>query len=449
MEINLGRFVDIIHAKRDGAELTDEQIREMVSDYVSGEIPDYQMSAMLMAIFFRGMTDREMTTLTIAMRDSGESVDLSVFDGIKVDKHSTGGVGDKTTLIVGPVVAACGIPVAKMSGRGLGFTGGTYDKLESIPGYNVNLSEEAFFEAVKKCGISLAGQSGDLAPADKMIYALRDVTGTVESIPLIASSIMSKKLAAGADKIVLDVTVGNGAFMKDIETATELAKRMVAIGNGAGRETVAMITDMNEPLGVAIGNSIEVIEAVDVLRGGGPEDLKEVCFALAGMMISLGSGEGSASADLKNKLSYEEGIELAKKKISDGSAYEKFLELVKNQGGDVSFIEDTSQFEKAPYSEELKSKESGFITHIDTEGFGIGAGMLGAGRAKKEDEIDYAAGIFMKKKIGDTVEAGETIAELLASDVKKLADALEFLADKFTVGNGKPEEIKLIYDIIK
>ena len=443
------RFVDIIHKKREGGELSDDEIKRMITDYVSGSIPDYQMSAMLMAIFFRGMSDREMTTLTLAMRDSGECVDLSVIDGVKVDKHSTGGVGDKTTLIVGPIVAACGIPVAKMSGRGLGFTGGTCDKLESIPGYRVELADYEFFGAVKKCGISLVGQSGEMAPADKMIYALRDVTATVESIPLIASSIMSKKLAAGADKIVLDVTVGNGAFMKDIETATELAKRMVAIGNGAGRETVAMITDMNEPLGYAIGNNIEVIEAVDVLKGRGPEDLKEVCFALAGMMISLGSGEGSSSEELKNKLSYEEGVALAKEKITSGEAYEKFLQLVKNQGGDTTYIENTDKFEKAKHSLELKAESAGYLSFIDTEGFGMGAGMLGAGRAKKEDSIDYSAGMIMRKKIGDKVEVGDVIATMYAADESKLALAKEFLSDKYRITTEKPEKIKLIYDVIR
>ncbi len=432
------RFVDLIHKKRNGGVLTGEEIRRMVADYVSGEIPDYQMSSMLMAIYFQGMTDDEVTALTVAMRDSGETVDLSPISGIKVDKHSTGGVGDKTTLIVGPIVAAAGIPVAKMSGRGLGFTGGTYDKLESIPGYRVELNEEEFFASVNAHGIALVGQSGDLAPADKMLYALRDVTATVESIPLIASSIMSKKLAAGADKILLDVTVGNGAFMKDIESATELAKKMVAIGNGAGRETVAMITDMNEPLGLAIGNNLEVKEAVEMLRGGGPEDLKEVCFALAGMMISLGEG-----------LTYEQGVEKAKELIADGSAYKKFLELVENQGGDVSYIDDPTRFETASESLEIKAEKDGFISYIDTEGFGMAAGMLGAGREKKEDAIDYSAGIIMQKKYGDAVKAGDVVATLYASDQEKLRTAGAFIQDKYDVRAEKPEPLKLIYEVIK
>ncbi|MBR0119828.1 MAG: thymidine phosphorylase [Eubacterium sp.] len=459
------RFVDLIHKKRNGGVLTGEEIRRMVVDYVSGEIPDYQMSSMLMAIYFQGMTDDEVTALTVAMRDSGETVDLSPISGIKVDKHSTGGVGDKTTLIVGPIVAAAGIPVAKMSGRGLGFTGGTYDKLESIPGYRVELNEEEFFASVNAHGIALVGQSGDLAPADKMLYALRDVTATVESIPLIASSIMSKKLAAGADKILLDVTVGNGAFMKDIESATELAKKMVAIGNGAGRETVAMITDMNEPLGLAIGNNLEVKEAVEMLRGGGPEDLKEVCFALAGMMISLGTqgGEGGSaggemaggidgkSADniADEGLTYEQGVEKAKELIADGSAYKKFLELVENQGGDVSYIEDPTRFEMASESLEIKAEKDGFISYIDTEGFGMAAGMLGAGREKKEDTIDYSAGIIMQKKYGDAVKAGDVVATLYASDQEKLRTAGAFIQDKYDVRAEKPEPLKLIYEVIK
>ena len=463
------RFVDLIHKKRNGGELTGEEIRRMVADYVSGEIPDYQMSSMLMAIYFQGMSDDEVTALTVAMRDSGETVDLSPINGIKVDKHSTGGVGDKTTLIVGPIVAAAGIPVAKMSGRGLGFTGGTYDKLESIPGYRVELNEEEFFSSVNAHGIALVGQSGDLAPADKMLYALRDVTATVESIPLIASSIMSKKLAAGADKILLDVTVGNGAFMKDIESATELAKKMVAIGNGAGRETVAMITDMNEPLGLAIGNNLEVKEAIEMLRGGGPEDLKEVCFALAGMMISLGTqgGEsgsagggmavcdgGEIKTDSRSKatgegLTYEQGVEKAKGLIADGSAYKKFLELVESQGGDVSYIEDPTRFETASESLEIRAEKDGFISYIDTEGFGMAAGMLGAGREKKEDTIDYSAGIIMQKKYGDAVKAGDVVATLYASDQEKLRTAGAFIQDKYDVREEKPEPLKLIYEVIK
>ena len=465
------RFVDLIHKKRLGGELSKDEIRQMIADYVGGGIPDYQMSAMLMAICFQGMSDDEVTALTIAMRDSGEIVDLSPIKGIKVDKHSTGGVGDKTTLIVGPIVAAAGIPVAKMSGRGLGFTGGTIDKLESIPGYRVELGEEEFFSSVNAHGIALIGQSVDLAPADKLLYALRDVTATVESIPLIASSIMSKKLAAGADKILLDVTVGNGAFMKDIESAAELAKKMVAIGNGAGRETVAMITDMNEPLGFAIGNNLEVKEAIEVLRGGGPEDLKEVCFALAGMMISLGSGasgdgepagrggsgesEGVCGCRQRSDqtagtvLSYEQGVEKAKEMIADGSAYRKLLELVESQGGDPSYIEDPSRFDVAAESLDIRSEKDGHISYIDTEGFGMAAGMLGAGREKKEDNIDYAAGIIMQKKYGDKVTAGDVVATLYSSDKNRIEKAGAFIRDKFKVTPEKPQPLKLIYEVIR
>ena len=449
------RFVDLICKKREGGELSDEEIREMIADYVSGTIPDYQMSSMLMAIFFNGMSDRELTTMTMAMRDSGDIVDLTSIPGVKVDKHSTGGVGDKTTLIIGPIVAACGIPVAKMSGRGLGFTGGTVDKWESIPGYQTALSEETFFKAVREHGISLVGQSGDLAPADKALYALRDVTGTVESIPLIASSIMSKKLAAGADKIVLDVTVGTGAFMQEYDRAKELAKRMVAIGNGAGKETVAMLTDMNEPLGYAIGNNLEVKEAIDMLHGEGPEDLKEICYALAGMMISLASNDDSKVSKDDNSvwgkhLSYEQGVELAKKRIEDGSAWEKFKEVVKNQGGDLDYIENPEKFPVAACSGELKASGDGYISWINTMDFGLAAGMLGAGRAKKDDVIDMSAGIIMKKKIGDRVSKGDVIATLHAASDDMIGSAISHLENgAYRLSDEKPDLPKLIYEVIR
>ncbi len=462
-----GRFVDQIIKKRDGGELTDEEIRDMIDRYMAGDIPDYQMSSMLMAIYYSGMSDREITTLTLAMRDSGEQVDLSSIPGMKVDKHSTGGVGDKTTLIIGPIVAACGIPVAKMSGRGLGFTGGTVDKWESIPGYQTDMSMESFFELVRKHGISLVGQSGDLAPADKALYAMRDVTGTVESIPLIASSIMSKKLAAGADKIVLDVTVGNGAFMQDLDRAKELAKRMVAIGDGAGRETVAMLTDMNEPLGHAIGNNLEVKEAIEMLHGRGPEDLQEICYALAGMMISLASGaDGEAAAPagadprLKDKLSYEQGIELAKEKIADGSAWEKFKEVVASQGGDISYVEDPSKFPVAPCYCELKAESDGYIGWIDTMGFGLAAGRLGAGRATKEDVIDPSAGIVLHKKIGDEVHVGDVIMTIYGGSPEQPGKPRYVIEENtqgvavdlkkcFRIDKEKPTEQPRIYEIIR
>lgn len=441
-----GRFVDMVRRKRDGKCLKEWEIRDMVRGYVEGEIPDYQMSAMLMAIYFQGMDDAELTAMTLAMRDSGDTVDLSKIRGTKVDKHSTGGVGDKTTLVVGPLVAACGVPVAKMSGRGLGFTGGTLDKLESIPGFRVGLSENEFFQAVRENGVSVIGQTGNLAPADKLLYALRDVTGTVESIPLIASSIMSKKLAAGSDKILLDVTTGSGAFVKEMEGARELARRMVAIGKGAGKETVAMLTSMDEPLGYAIGNNLEVKEVIGMLRGHGsdaagngvPEDLKEVCLALAGMMLSLG----------RDGVGYGEGREMAAEALESGAAYEKFLAMVAAQGGDISYIRNPDKFEKAAFSGELLSGGEGYIHDMDTEGIGLAAGLLGAGRATKESRIDYSAGIIMKKKIGDRVQEGDVIAELHTSDRAKLAKAKEYMGNCYTLSDGKPEPIKLVVDII-
>ena len=436
------RFVDMIHKKRLGQPLTGSEIQQMIADYVAGEIPDYQMSAMLMAICFQGMNDEELTTLTLAMRDSGDVVDLSPIEGIKVDKHSTGGVGDKTTLIVGPVVAACGVPVAKMSGWGLGFTGGTLDKLESIPGFRVGLTGEEFFRAVKDNRISVIGQTGNLAPADKLLYALRDVTSTVDSIPLIAASIMSKKLAAGSDKIVLDVTTGSGAFIKDIEGSQELARRMVAIGKGAGKETVAVLTGMEEPLGEAVGNNLEVIEAVKVLQGGGPEDVKEVCLALAGMMLSLGYGDGQS-------LSYEEGRQMAEKALVSGQAYEKFKAMVQTQGGDLNFIENPDKFAKAAFSDTLTAWEDGYITSMNTEGIGVAAGLLGAGRETKESEIDFSAGIQMKKKIGDAVKKGDVLAVCHAGTEEKLQQGLTYLRDCILFSSKKPEPLKLVVDIVR
>lgn len=438
------RFVDVIHKKRLGQALTGEEIREMVADYVVGEIPDYQMSAMLMAICFQGMEDAELTELTLAMRDSGDVVDLSPIPGIKVDKHSTGGVGDKTTLIVGPIVAACGVPVAKMSGRGLGFTGGTLDKLESIPGFQVGLTGEEFFRAVQDNGISVIGQTGNLAPADKLLYALRDVTSTVDSIPLIAASIMSKKLAAGSDKIVLDVTTGSGAFIKEREGSLELARRMVAIGNGAGRETVAVLTSMEEPLGEAVGNNLEVIEAIDVLRGQGPEDVREVCIALAGMMLSLGYRTEDGGS-----ISYEEGKRMAEKALSSGAAYEKFKVMVDSQGGDVQYIENPERFEKAAYNASLMAWEDGYIASMNTEGIGVAAGLLGAGRETKESTIHAAAGIRVKKKIGDPVKKGDTLAICYAGTEDELKRGLEYLRSCIFFTDAKPEPLKLVVDIVR
>lgn len=433
------RFVDLIQKKKSGETLTKEEIDFMITDYVAGKIPDYQMSAMLMAIYFNGMENEELAALTLAMRDSGDLVDLSPIEGIKVDKHSTGGVGDKTTLIVGPIVAACGVPVAKMSGRGLGFTGGTLDKLESISGFRIDLSAEEFFETVKKTGISVIGQTGNLAPADKLLYALRDVTATVDSIPLIAASVMSKKLAAGSDKIVLDVTTGSGAFMKNTRDAKKLAKHMVAIGNHAGKETVAILTGMEEPLGFAIGNNMEVKEAIEVLKGDGPEDVKEVSVALAGMMLSLG---------LEN-VSHSQGKRMAKKALSSGQAFEKFKEMVQAQGGDIRYVEHPEFFERDAFEGEVLATEDGFLSGMDTEKIGVAAGLLGAGRETKDSVIDMSAGIYLKKKIGDTVKKGEPIAICYAGTKEKLNRGMAMFESSIRYSKEAPRIPKLIVDIIR
>ena len=433
------RFVDLIQKKKNGETLTKEEIDFMITDYVAGKIPDYQMSAMLMAIYFNGMENEELAAFTLAMRDSGDLVDLSPIEGIKVDKHSTGGVGDKTTLIVGPIVAACGVPVAKMSGRGLGFTGGTLDKLESISGFRIDLSAEEFFETVKKTGISVIGQTGNLAPADKLLYALRDVTATVDSIPLIAASVMSKKLAAGSDKIVLDVTTGSGAFMKNTRDAKKLAKHMVAIGNHAGKETVAILTGMEEPLGFAIGNNMEVKEAIEVLKGDGPEDVKEVSVALAGMMLSLG---------LEN-VSLSQGKRMAKKALSSGQAFEKFKEMVQAQGGDIRYVEHPEFFERDAFEGEVLAAEDGFLSGMDTEKIGVAAGLLGAGRETKDSVIDMSAGIYLEKKIGDTVKKGEPIAICYAGTKEKLNRGMAMFESSIRYSKEAPRIPKLIVDIIR
>lgn len=433
------RFVDLIQKKKNGETLTKEEIDFMITDYVAGKIPDYQMSAMLMAIYFNGMENEELAAFTLAMRDSGDLVDLSPIEGIKVDKHSTGGVGDKTTLIVGPIVAACGVPVAKMSGRGLGFTGGTLDKLESISGFRIDLSAAEFFETVKKTGISVIGQTGNLAPADKLLYALRDVTATVDSIPLIAASVMSKKLAAGSDKIVLDVTTGSGAFMKNTRDAKKLAKHMVAIGNHAGKETVAILTGMEEPLGFAIGNNMEVKEAIEVLKGDGPEDVKEVSVALAGMMLSLG---------LEN-VSHSQGKRMAKKVLSSGQAFEKFKEMVQAQGGDIRYVEHPVFFERDAFEGEVLAAEDGFLSGMDTEKIGVAAGLLGAGRETKDSVIDMSAGIYLEKKIGDTVKKGEPIAICYAGTKEKLNRGMAMFESSIRYSKEAPRIPKLIVDIIR
>lgn len=428
------RMYDLIAKKRNGEALSKEEVDYMISEYVAGNIPDYQMSAFLMSVYFKGMTEEETLAMTQAVAHSGDMVDLSGIEGIKVDKHSTGGVGDKTSLVIGPIVAACGAKVAKMSGRGLGHTGGTVDKLESIPGLRTALTQEEFFDVVNKTGLSIVGQSGNLAPADKKLYALRDVTATVDSIPLIAVSIMSKKLAAGSDSILLDVKTGSGAFMKTVEDSIALAEEMVRIGENAGRRTAALITDMDIPLGNNIGNSLEVIEAVDTLNGHGPADFTEVCLQLAGNMLYL-AGKGSI----------EECIEMAKAAIADGSALKRLAAMVEAQGGDASYILDTEKFEKAPYSYEVKAERAGYIVSMNTESCGIASSMLGAGRETKESEIDFAAGITILKKVGDYVEAGETMAVMYTSKEELFEAAAKRYVGAVEIADKAPEKQPLIY----
>ena len=428
------RMYDLIDKKKRGGSLSHEEIAWMVDGFTRGEIPDYQMSAMLMSIYFQGMNEQETTYLTLEMAASGDQADLSPIDGVKVDKHSTGGVGDKTTLIAGPLAASFGVKVAKMSGRGLGHTGGTVDKLEAIPGFQTSVDREAFFKMVNENGIAVIGQSGNMVPADKKLYALRDVTATVDSIPLIASSIMSKKLAAGSDGIVLDVKTGSGAFMKTLDSSVELARQMVAIGEGAGRKCCALITDMDVPLGNAIGNSMEVIESVKTLQGEGPAALTEVSLQLAAHMMAM-AGVGKVSRC----------YELAKQAMKDGSGLQVLAKMVKAQGGDESCILDPEQFQKAAFEKVVLAPESGYITHMDTEGCGIASVMLGAGRNTKDDKIDYAAGIMLHKKYGDPVQAGDVLAVMYAEDEYKFQAAEEKLLSSYKIGKEKPEEKKLIY----
>lgn len=428
------RMYDLIMKKRNGGIFSEAELRYMVNGYVAGEIPDYQMSAMLMAIWYQGMDDEETAVLTDAMAKSGDMVDLSPIEGTKVDKHSTGGVGDKTTLIVAPIAAACGVKIAKMSGRGLGHTGGTVDKLESIPGLRTAFSRQEFFDIVNRTGICVAGQSGNLAPADKKLYALRDVTATVDSIPLIASSIMSKKLAAGSNSILLDVKTGSGAFMKTLEDSIRLAEKMVAIGEHAGRRTAALITNMDIPLGNSIGNALEVVEAAETLRGKGPEDLTEVSFHLAANMLYL-ADKGTLEACMAQ----------VKEVVADGKALEKLAEMVKAQGGDAGVIYDTALFAKASCEYHVRAPRTGYIRHMDTEAIGISSSLLGAGRITKEDSIDYCAGIILKRKTGDYVREGETLAVLYASDEKLFDDAGEVFLNALKFSEDKPEKAPLIY----
>ncbi|MDL5610087.1 pyrimidine-nucleoside phosphorylase [Bacillus halotolerans] len=399
------RMVDIIIKKQNGKELTTEEIQFFVNGYTDGSIPDYQASALAMAIFFQDMSDRERADLTMAMVNSGETIDLSAIEGIKVDKHSTGGVGDTTTLVLAPLVAALDVPVAKMSGRGLGHTGGTIDKLEAIDGFHVELSKEEFIKLVNRDKVAVIGQSGNLTPADKKLYALRDVTGTVNSIPLIASSIMSKKIAAGADAIVLDVKTGAGAFMKTEEDAAELAKAMVRIGNKVGRQTMAVISDMSQPLGFAIGNALEVKEAIDTLKGEGPEDLHELVLTLGSQMVVLAKKAGTLD-EARAKL---------EEVMKNGKALEKFKDFLKNQGGDSSIVDDLSKLPQAAYHIDVPAKEAGVVSEIIADEIGVAAMLLGAGRATKEDEIDLAVGIMLRKKVGDKVEKGEPLVTLYAN----------------------------------
>ena len=428
------RMIDIIEKKKLGQALTKEELEFFISGYTKSDIPDYQAAALLMAIRLMGMDSRETADLTMAMAASGDQSDLSSIPGIKVDKHSTGGVGDKTTLVVGPMVAACGVPVAKMSGRGLGHTGGTLDKLESIPGFQITLPTERFFEIVNSVGFSLIGQTGNLAPADKKLYALRDVTATVDSLPLIASSIMSKKLASGADAIVLDVKCGSGAFMKTTEDAYALAREMVAIGKHAGRNTVALITNMDRPLGKAIGNSLEVIEAIETLKNNGPADFTDLCVQLAANMLFL-AGKG----DMKTCQT------MAQATLEDGSALRKFRETVAAQSGDAAVTEDYSRFPQASIVRTLSAPASGYIASMDTQNCGIAAMLLGAGRATKEDSIDHSAGIILHGKPGDYVEQGQPLAELYTNDASALPQAAQLLLDSIHISKEQANLQPLIY----
>ncbi|NBI06612.1 pyrimidine-nucleoside phosphorylase [Senegalia massiliensis] len=429
---------EIIKKKRDGNELTSEDIKYFVKNYTKGNIPDYQASALLMAIFFNKMNKAETLNLTNAMLKSGEEIDLSSINGIKVDKHSTGGVGDKTTLVLAPMVAACNLPVAKMSGRGLGHTGGTLDKLESIENFSIDLSKGEFIKNVNDIKLAVAGQTSNIAPADKKLYALRDVTATVDNISLIASSIMSKKLASGSDAIVLDVKVGSGAFMKTLEDAFELAKEMVDIGNGMNRDTMAIISDMDEPLGYAVGNALEVKEAVQTLKGHGPEDLVELCLSLGSRLLLLG----------KKVKNLEEGRKLLMSKIEDGSAFNKFKQFIKNQGGNVEQIENLDLLPKSNNVMHFKAKKTGYISQMNAEEIGRCALLLGAGRKTIESEIDMSAGIVLNKKKFEKIKKGEIIASLHGNDKDKLKDTLNRLEKIIKISSEKIGEKKIIYGTV-
>lgn len=429
-------MLDIIAKKRDGEALTKAEIEFFVNGYTEGDIPDYQVSSLMMAIFFNDMNEEERANLTMAMVNSGDTIDLSQIEGVKVDKHSTGGVGDTTTLVLAPLVAALDVPVAKMSGRGLGHTGGTIDKLEAIEGFHVEITEEEFIDIVNRDKVAVIGQSGNLTPADKLLYALRDVTATVNSIPLIASSIMSKKIAAGADAIVLDVKVGDGAFMKTEEDAARLAHAMVSIGNNVGRQTMAIISSMEEPLGFAIGNALEVEEAIETLRGEGPEDLTQLSLELGSQMAVLGG----------KVRTLEEAREQLKQALHDGSALEKFKVFLKNQGGDPSIADDLSKLPQAEYTFEVASETEGYVQKIGSEEMGVASSMLGAGRQTKDDVIDLAVGIKLNKKVGDAVAEGDSLATIY-SNRENIQDVKEKIIENYYIGSEK-QSVTLIKRII-
>ena len=432
------RMYDLIQKKRDGNALTNEEIRWFIEGYSKGEIPDYQVSALCMAIYFQGMTLEETTALTFAVRDSGECLDFSDIHGLRVDKHSTGGVGDKTSLVVAPIVASCGVKVAKMSGRGLGHTGGTIDKLEAIAGFRTDIPVDEFKQIVNEVGIAIVGQNATLAPADKLLYALRDVTATVDSLPLIVSSIMGKKLAADDDCIVLDVKTGSGSFMKTLEKSRELAAWMVEIGKRAGKRMRALITDMGTPLGYAIGNSLEVVEAIETLQGKGPDDLTELCIVLSAHILTLAE-----------KGSYEECEKLARDAISSGAGLQTLAAMVKAQGGDSEWIFDVEKFPKAAYSRTVVAPKDGYVFSVDTEGYGVASLLLGAGRNTKEDVINPAAGIYLKAKLGDFVKAGDPIAVLYTGDEARFAAAEKRLLEATVLKDVAPEKLPLVLDVVE
>ncbi|WP_026689399.1 pyrimidine-nucleoside phosphorylase [Alteribacter aurantiacus] len=432
------RMVDLIEKKRNGDVLSKEEIEFIIDGYTKDEIPDYQMSAWSMAVYFQGMTDEESAYLTNAIVHSGDTIDLSPIEGVKVDKHSTGGVGDTTTLVLAPLVASVGVPVAKMSGRGLGHTGGTIDKLEAIPGFSVEITNDTFIDLVNRNKVAVIGQTADLTPADKKLYSLRDVTATVNSIPLIASSIMSKKLASGADAIVLDVKTGSGAFMKDLDDAKELARTMVKIGNDLGRKTSAVISDMSQPLGKAIGNALEVEEAILTLRGEGPSDLTDLCITLGSHMVVL-----SGKAD-----NHEKAKEMLQQAINDGSALEHFKLFAKSQNGDPDVIANPENLPKASFTFDVKAKQSGFVSNIIADKIGTAAMILGAGRATKSSEIDLAVGLILNKKVGDQVEEGETLVTI-HSNQEDVKECMDRIYESYDISNNKVAAPSLVYDVIK